>query len=256
MSVACPKCSGLYELLADADVPVESTVAQDSSSPVDDARILERARHHAIDHEHWSPKRCLAFAHDIMGTNEKAAEKMRTELERLYHQAEGAYGVGGERHMQVTLADIAERLLNLQSAMVKAPSEPRVERQPQVAEDFFVAGRRLAAKATPGARTVVLTDPVVSAGNSGYLAGFVSTHVRRPTFMLFERNNGELGGSGRTVTGFNLKVALERVQTQHPEIFIKLGGHEAAMGCTLKAGTLEIFAQAFEEVARDMLANR
>lgn len=222
-----------------------------------EAQILERARHHAIDHEHWSPQRCLAFAHDILGTSEKEAKWLQIEIERLYHQAEGAYGVGGERHMKVTLADIAERLLNLQSAMVKAPLEPRSENQPQVAEDFFAAGKRLAAKATPGARTVVLADPVVSVGNSGYLAGFVSTHVRRPTFLFYTvGGEGSLYGTGRTVGDFDLCAAIERVKALRPEIFVKVGGHSKAYSLTLKAGTLELFAQAFEEVARDMLANR
>jgi hypothetical protein len=304
MSLACPKCSGYYRLVAGTVLPVHATLSHadvtndgepevavvdenddglfvdivygEDGSPLKrgdklytrpqgsgvavvlgDAQILERARHHAIDHEHWSPNRCLAFAHDILRTSEKAVQQIQTELERLYHQAEGAYSLGGERHMKVTLADIAERLLNLQSAMVKAPLEPRIKSQPQVAEDFFAAGKRIAAKATPGARTVVLADPVVSAGNSGYLAGFVSTHVRRPTFLFYTvGSEGSLYGTGRTVVDFDLCAAIKRVKALRPEIFVKDGGHAKAYSLTLKAGTLETFAQAFEEVARDMLTNR
>lgn len=102
--------------------------------------------------------------------------------------------------------------------------------------------------------TVVLHSPMWHQGVIGIVAGRLKERVWRPTFVLADGKNGELKGSGRSIPGFHLRDALDRVDKKGPGVMAKFGGHSMAAGVTLNPGMLGKFQELFEEVAREMLS--
>lgn len=90
-------------------------------------------------------------------------------------------------------------------------------------------------------------------GVIGIVAGRIKERIWRPTFVLADGKEGELKGSGRSIPGFHLRDALDRVDRRNPGLLVKFGGHAMAAGVTVRPGGLEAFQEAFESVAREML---
>ena len=101
--------------------------------------------------------------------------------------------------------------------------------------------------------TAVLHSNEWHQGVIGIVAGRIKERIWRPTFVLASGKNGELKGSGRSIPAFHLRDALDLVDKKYPGLLPKFGGHAMAAGVTVRAGGLELFAQAFEEVARALL---
>ncbi len=110
--------------------------------------------------------------------------------------------------------------------------------------------------------SLTLFDPAWHQGVIGILAGRVKEQLHRPT-VVFARSQEadadgdqgrELRGSGRSIPGLHLRDALDLVAKRHPTLLKKFGGHAAAAGLTLLERDLPIFEQAFEAVARELLA--
>ena len=106
--------------------------------------------------------------------------------------------------------------------------------------------------------SLTLFEPTWHQGVIGILAGRVKEHLHRPT-VVFARSqedevDGELRGSGRSIPGLHLRDALDLIAKRHPTLLKKFGGHAAAAGLTLLERDLPIFEQAFDDVARELLA--
>ncbi len=101
--------------------------------------------------------------------------------------------------------------------------------------------------------SVTLFDPDWHQGVIGILAGKVKEKLHRPTFVFARGEAGELKGSGRSISGLNLRDALDLVAKQRPGLLLRFGGHAAAAGLTLKEDDLPEFANLFERVARALL---
>ncbi len=88
-------------------------------------------------------------------------------------------------------------------------------------------------------------------GVIGVVAGRLREKFGKPTVVFKELENGNIKGSGRSVPGFHLRDALERISTIRPDMFIAFGGHAAAAGMTLSPGSFHDFRTMFES---DVLA--
>jgi single-stranded-DNA-specific exonuclease len=92
-------------------------------------------------------------------------------------------------------------------------------------------------------------------GVVGIVASRLKDRVHRPTFVFAKGQGGVLKGSGRSISGFHLRDALDMVSKRHPELLKKFGGHAMAAGCTLGAETdFDLFQKAFNDVAQEWLA--
>jgi len=109
----------------------------------------------------------------------------------------------------------------------------------------------LAAGTTPPA--VVLFDAGFHEGVVGIVAGRVKDRLHRPTFVFARGADGLLKGSGRSITGFHLRDALDLMSKRHPQMLQRFGGHAMAAGCTLAADQLERFTEALRLVALEWL---
>ncbi len=90
-------------------------------------------------------------------------------------------------------------------------------------------------------------------GVIGILASRLRERFNRPTFAFAAAGNGELKGSGRSISTLHLRDALDLVSKRHPQLILRFGGHAAAAGLTLRADAFAEFRDAFEAVARELL---
>jgi len=102
--------------------------------------------------------------------------------------------------------------------------------------------------------TLALHDPEWHTGVVGILASRLKDRFHRPVFAFALESAGRLKGSGRSIPGFHLRDALDRVDKAEPGLLERFGGHAGAAGVTLAAERLSAFRAAFEAVAREWLS--
>jgi single-stranded-DNA-specific exonuclease len=100
-----------------------------------------------------------------------------------------------------------------------------------------------------------LTDPSWHQGVIGILASRLKERYHRPVLIFAEGEDGNsnepvLKGSGRSITGFHLRDALDWISKKHPDLILKFGGHAMAAGLTIPASGFELFNQTFNEIAQ------
>jgi single-stranded-DNA-specific exonuclease len=105
----------------------------------------------------------------------------------------------------------------------------------------------------PSAYTLCLYRPEWHLGVVGIVAARLKDHFHRPAIVFARGSDGELRGSGRSIGGFHLRDALDRVAKRAPGVLRRFGGHAHAAGVTIDEAALPRFAAAFEGVARECL---
>jgi single-stranded-DNA-specific exonuclease len=98
---------------------------------------------------------------------------------------------------------------------------------------------------------VGLFDPAWHEGVVGLVASRVKERLHRPV-IAFARaaEDGLLKGSGRSIAGLHLRDALAEVDTRHPGLILRFGGHAMAAGLSLPEAALETFRAAFDQVCQ------
>jgi len=99
-----------------------------------------------------------------------------------------------------------------------------------------------------------LYDPGWHQGVIGILASRIKDLHHRPVIAFARGNDGELKGSGRSISGFHLRDALDLVSKRHPDLLLKFGGHAMAAGVTILEQNYERFSHAFEAAAQQLLS--
>jgi single-stranded-DNA-specific exonuclease len=152
------------------------------------------------------------------------------------------------------LADSASAALPLAVELDRLNSERRdVEASMQEAALAGIEARALD-RADADAYTLCLYDSQWHPGVVGIVAGRLKDRFHRPTVVFARGTQGELKGSGRSITGFHLRDALDLVAKRTPGVVGKFGGHAYAAGVTLAEADLPRFAAAFEAIARECLS--
>ncbi|MGA2187534.1 MAG: single-stranded-DNA-specific exonuclease RecJ [Steroidobacteraceae bacterium] len=90
-----------------------------------------------------------------------------------------------------------------------------------------------------------LFDPGWHQGVVGLVAGRIKDRLHRPVVAFARTGDGSLRGSARSVSGVNIRDALESIATRHPGLIVKFGGHAMAAGMTLHEAGLDGFRAAF-----------
>ena len=101
--------------------------------------------------------------------------------------------------------------------------------------------------------SVCLYDPEWHQGVIGILASRIKERYHRPVIAFARGADGELKGSGRSITALHLRDALDLVAKREPGMLSRFGGHAAAAGLTLREADFERFCTAFEAVVRAQL---
>jgi len=84
-------------------------------------------------------------------------------------------------------------------------------------------------------------------GVIGILASRIKERIHRPVIVFAPGDDGEIKGSGRSISGIHIRDALEAVSSQHPGLIKKFGGHAMAAGLTLSEADFSLFADAFNQ---------
>ncbi|YCH29885.1 single-stranded-DNA-specific exonuclease RecJ [Erwinia sp. D4-22] len=90
-------------------------------------------------------------------------------------------------------------------------------------------------------------------GVVGILASRLKERFHRPVIAFAPAGDGTLKGSGRSIAGLHLRDALERLDTLHPDLILKFGGHAMAAGLSLEEAKFEQFSALFSELVGDWL---
>jgi single-stranded-DNA-specific exonuclease len=101
--------------------------------------------------------------------------------------------------------------------------------------------------------TLALFDESWHQGVIGILASRLKDRFHRPVITFARSKDGELKGSGRSISGLHLRDALDLVAKRHPHLLQKFGGHAMAAGVTLREEHLAEFQRAFEGVVQSLL---
>ena len=105
---------------------------------------------------------------------------------------------------------------------------------------------------------ICVFDPDFHEGVVGIVASRIKDKLHRPCFVFAASNapgkSHELKGSGRSIPGFHLRDALDLVAKRHPGVLLRFGGHAMAAGCSLEEVHLDIFENAFMQVAAELLS--
>ena len=81
-------------------------------------------------------------------------------------------------------------------------------------------------------------------GIVGLVAGKLNEEFSRPT-VIATKSNGEIRGSARSISGFNITTALEKCSKS----LKRFGGHEQAGGFTVKNGKWDEFVECLNKIA-------
>ncbi|NNN45875.1 MULTISPECIES: single-stranded-DNA-specific exonuclease RecJ [unclassified Vibrio] len=90
-------------------------------------------------------------------------------------------------------------------------------------------------------------------GVIGILASRIKDKYHRPVIAFAEGGEGIIKGSCRSIPGLHMRDTLDKIDTQHPGLIIKFGGHAMAAGLTIAERQLEHFRQLFEQVVNEQL---
>lgn len=93
-------------------------------------------------------------------------------------------------------------------------------------------------------------------GVVGIVASRLKERFNRPAIVFAPADGAtgeELRGSGRSLSGFHLRDALDIVSKREPGLILKFGGHAMAAGLTIRKADFEKFDAIFQEVANDLL---
>jgi single-stranded-DNA-specific exonuclease len=160
--------------------------------------------------------------------------------------------------IRLLLTDNADEAINLAHELDRINRERRViETGMQETALSHLAEDQLAG--TMAERTsICLWNPEWHQGVVGIVASRLKERFNRPAIVFAPADGStgeELRGSGRSLTGFHLRDALDLVSKREPGLILKFGGHAMAAGLTIRKSEFEKFDACFQEVASSLLTD-
>ncbi|MGH8302627.1 MAG: single-stranded-DNA-specific exonuclease RecJ [Steroidobacteraceae bacterium] len=150
--------------------------------------------------------------------------------------------------IQCLLADDTQAAAALAARLDELNHERRaIEARMQV--DALAAVRRLRDTGPRALQRsgVCLFDESWHQGVVGLVASRIKDRIRRPVIAFAAAGAEQLRGSARSVPGIHIRDVLANLDTRHPQLIAKFGGHAMAAGLTLERSRLDFFARAFDE---------
>lgn len=159
--------------------------------------------------------------------------------------------------IQLLLADDADEALGIAQELDRINRERRViEGGMQEAALGHLAGEQL--DDLMAARSALcLWNANWHQGVVGIVASRLKERFNRPAIVFAPADtadaNSQLRGSGRSITGFHLRDALDLVSKREPGLILKFGGHAMAAGLTIDQSNFARFDACFQEVSDELL---
>ena len=160
--------------------------------------------------------------------------------------------------IRLLITDNADEALNLAYELDRINRERRViETGMQEAALSHLAEDQLAGTMAERS-SICLWNPEWHQGVVGIVASRLKERFNRPAIVFAPADGStgeELRGSGRSLTGFHLRDALDLVSKREPGLILKFGGHAMAAGLTIRKSDFEKFDACFQEVANGLLTD-
>ncbi len=156
--------------------------------------------------------------------------------------------------IECLLSDDPRQARELAERLHQINSERRGVQQLMV-EDAEAALAKLAPTDGGSALAVCLFDPDWHAGVVGLVASKMKERLHRPViaFAPSEPGSGQLRGSARSIPGLHIRDVLAAVDSAHPGLIERFGGHAMAAGMSLRRESFAAFEAAFAQAVRGML---
>ena len=151
------------------------------------------------------------------------------------------------------LADNRDEALRLARELDTFNRERRtIEKGMKVQAQDLLASMSLDLEGLPWGLALFDTD--WHQGVIGILAARIREQTHRPTIAFAPDDNGQdIKGSARSIPGLHIRDVLAVVDSRHPGMMKKYGGHAMAAGMTLLRDDLDAFSEAFDRAVRDAL---
>ncbi len=95
-------------------------------------------------------------------------------------------------------------------------------------------------------------------GVIGIVAGRLKEKYHRPSIVFaaadIDDPQSDIKGSARSIPGLHIRDLLEHIDSQHPGLIIKFGGHAMAAGLSIAVNNFETFQQLFNQYAGQWIA--
>jgi single-stranded-DNA-specific exonuclease len=158
---------------------------------------------------------------------------------------------------RLSTAEKSLRLLLTQDASEAAELAEFLDKQnrerQEVEKQIFAAAEERIAKEFDASRdaAIVVFERGWHAGVLGIVASRIAHKYHRPAIVIGFDESGIGKGSGRSIEGLSLVQALTRCTDK----LEKYGGHEMAAGLTIHENKVDLFAEQFRRVARELLSD-
>ena len=151
------------------------------------------------------------------------------------------------------LSDDVGEARELASLLHQINSERRAVQQ-QMTQDAEAALARVSLDAVPST-VVCLYDAAWHPGVVGLVASRLKERLHRPAFAFApsEPGSSQLRGSARSIPGFHIRDALAAVDSAHPGLIERFGGHAMAAGLSLRADDFSRFDAALRDTIGRLL---
>lgn len=93
-------------------------------------------------------------------------------------------------------------------------------------------------------------------GVIGILAGRIKDKHYRPTIAFAHQDDNVIKGSARSIPGIHIRDLLDEINTRHPDLILKFGGHAMAAGLSVEVEKLKAFEEAFIETTTRWMAGK
>ncbi len=151
--------------------------------------------------------------------------------------------------IECLLSDDYERAFQYASTLNKMNTQRRQIEGEMLEQALILLNQQIEqlgdVKSTPDA--LALYDKQWHQGVVGLLASRIKEKYHRPVIAFADAGNGELKGSGRSITGLHIRDVLDAISKQHENLIDKFGGHAMAAGLTIKQDNFAQFQQAFNQ---------
>ena len=143
------------------------------------------------------------------------------------------------------LADDASEAAHLAGLLAKLNEERREIEQRMQLEALDVAASVRFGDDGDESLGLCLFDEGWHQGVVGLVAGRIKDRLHRPVIAFARAEDGTLRGSARSISGVNIRDALDSIAARHPGLIDKFGGHAMAAGMSLPEENLARFRAAF-----------
>ena len=151
------------------------------------------------------------------------------------------------------LADSAEEAEPMARELDRLNRERR-DIEATMQDEALAEIERGAVFADESAYTLCVHRPDWHQGVIGIVASRLKDRYHRPVIVFARGGGRELKGSGRSISGFHVRDALDLVAKRAPGTILRFGGHAFAAGVAIPDDALGRFSAAFEAVARETLS--